>query len=270
MRVKEDVLSTELRIDWLELGAFTPRISVDQKYVDELAEDIDKNGLQKPIIVRVHPEKKTSFQLIDGEYRVRAMKKLGRSLIRAEVRTLTDSEALFLAMKINEMHGKRLTELEEGLHMLRLNEELGWSEEKIAKEYSRSQQWVSDRIKIARNASEDLRNYHSCGKISISHARKIVELPKEVQGEVVKKVVNENLSHDQTAVIVNAIKKEPERKDEILAMPIGAIAETREETERAVELAPEEPVMEVVKCPHCGKEIWVNWITHKLYAKYSD
>ncbi len=101
MSRKEDVLTANLRVEELELGAFTLRLQFDPKYVEEFAEDIRRNGQQKPIICRVHPEKSNVSQVIDGEHRVRAATKLEHSLIRAEVKQLSNEEALFLAMRIN-------------------------------------------------------------------------------------------------------------------------------------------------------------------------
>jgi len=263
---KEEVLETNVRLEELELGVFSPRKVFDAKYIDELAFSIKKEGQLKPVIVRMDKET-GKLQLIDGEHRVKALKKLGEYMVRAEVRPYSYEEALFYAMRINEMHGKRLNDLEEGIHMLRLNQELGWSEERIAKGYVKSQEWVSDRVRIARNASDDLRNYHARGKITTTHARKLVQLPKETQPDVVKRVVLDDLTSKETEELVNAIKKEPENKDYILSLPIKGMAKTVEELKRLVSTAPEEAVLETLVCPHCGKGIWVDWVARRIYAK---
>lgn len=264
----EEVSVVTIELNKLELGVFTPRLSFDDSWIKDLAEDISQNGQLKPIIVRLHPLKPNTYQVVDGEHRVRALKLLNKGSVRAEVRQLSDVEAAFLAMRVNELHGKNLSELEEGVHMLRLNKDFGWSQEEIARKFGRSQQWVSDRIKIAKNMSEDLRFYHARGKISITHAREIAELPKEVQFEAIKKVVEEGLSSKEAALLTHALKKaeNEEEKQRILQTPIKALAEAYEEPERIVEavLSEKEEIVETFTCPGCGRKAVVDWVERTL------
>jgi len=300
LKGKSDILTTNLRVEELELGVFSPRLQFDQKYVEELAEDIKNNGQQKAIITRAHPEKPNTYQVIDGEHRVRAVKKLGLPLVRAEVRALSDEEATFLAMKINEMHGKRLDIMEEGVQILKLNSgPFNWSEVKIGRMFGRSQEWVSDRIKIARQADDSVLKSITTRVVTLTHAREIVELPHEEQREVVDAVSEHKLSSRTTEALVDALKvvetpeekkavietvsklkpkqvlafsetlkeAKPEDRMEILSRPIeqyGKIVMKAEEFKRIVEMAPEEAVMEKVTCPQCGKEAWVDWIGRKV------
>ena len=256
-----------VELERLELGAFTPRLSFDEGWIRELADDIERNGQLKPILVRPHPTKPGFYQVVDGEHRVRALKLLGRTTVRAEVRRLSDAGAAFLAMRVNELHGKRLSDLEEGMHMLRLKEELGWTEEEIAERFGRSRQWVSDRIRVARNMSQDLRECHARGKISVAHAREIVELPREVQPEVVKKVVEEGLSSRQVALLVHALKKaeSEDEKQRVLQAPVKALAEIYEPEKFAEAVTSEkEEVVETFTCPGCGRKAVVDWVEKTL------
>ncbi len=264
----DEVSAVVVSLDSLELGAFTPRLMFDEGWIKELAEDISRNGQLKPIIVRPHPSKPGFYQVIDGEHRVRALGLLGMTQVRAEIRQLSDEEAVFLAMRVNELHGKRLSDLEEGSHMLKLNVEFGWTQEKIAEKLGRSQQWVSDRIRIAKNMSEDLRFYHARGKISLAHAREIAELPREVQPEIVKKVVEEGLSSRETALLTHALRRaegEDERR-RVLQAPVKALTEAYEEPARVVEtvLSRKEEIIETFTCPGCGRKATVDWVERKL------
>jgi ParB family chromosome partitioning protein len=265
----EEVSVVTVELERLELGAFTPRLSFDEAWIGELAEDIERNGQLKPIIVRPHPKKSGTYQVVDGEHRVRALRLLGRTVVRAEVRQLSDADAFFLAMRVNELHGKRLSELEEGMHMLRLSGELGWTEREIAERFGRSQAWVSDRMRVAKNMSQDLRDYHARDKISLAHAREIVELPMEVQPEVVRKVVEEGLSSRQTALLIHALKKaeSEEEKQRVLQSPAKALAEIYgREPEKFVEAAAseKEEIVETFTCPGCGRKAVVDWVEKTL------
>lgn len=188
--------------------------------------------------------------------------------MRVEVRQLSDAEAVFIAMRVNELHGKRLSELEEGMHMLRLNREFGWTQEEIAEKFGRSQPWVSQRIRIAKSVSEDLRDYYARNKISVAHAREIAELPREIQPEVVKKVVEEGLSSRETALLAHALKKAEgeEQKRRVLQTPVKALTEAYEEPEKVVEvvLSEKEEIVETFTCPGCGRKAVVDWVEKKL------
>lgn len=176
MSREKDVLTTNLRVKELELGFFTPRLQFDTKYVDELAEDIKRNGQQKPIICRSHPEKSNVYQVIDGEHRVRAVQKLGRSLIRAEVKMLTDEEAMFLALRINQLHGKRLEPMEEALHIQKMMETQKLTQQQIATKFRRTQAWVSQRLNLVTSLSPKVQE-----KVITREILSYSELPQDLE-----------------------------------------------------------------------------------------
>jgi len=157
MKRSRDILTTNLSLKQLELGVFTPRLQVDPRYIDELAEDMQLNGQQKPIICRPHPENPEVCQAVDGEYRVRAARKLGWTQIRAELRMLTDEEASLLAITINEIHGKRLDPVEEAMQLQKMMEKYGYTETKIAEKMRKSQDWVSQRLQLVKKAIPEVK-----------------------------------------------------------------------------------------------------------------
>jgi ParB family chromosome partitioning protein len=256
----EELLTTNIRLTILETGVFSPRKAFSQRYVDELADDIEKEGQLKPIIVRLHPEKPNVYQVVDGEHRVRAFRKLGRSLIRVEVRALSDEEAFFLAMRVNEMHGKRLEDLEEGLHIKRMMDEFGYTQTQVAEKFRKTQAWVSYRLRLAERLSPQTKEAFITRVIKTSHARELAELPKEDQPSVVARIVNEKLSFKDTETLVHAIKDHPDEKDEILAKPINELTlPPRDIQEFEEEHGSEKPKFETGQCPQCGAEYIINW-----------
>lgn len=253
-------LTINIRLATLETGVFSPRKAFSQRYIEELAEDIEREGQLKPIIVRPHPEKPNVYQVVDGEHRVRALRKLGRSLIRAEVTTLSDEEALFLAMRVNQMHGRRLQDLEEALHIKRMMDEFGYTQTQIAEKFKKTQAWVSYRLSLAERLSPETKDALITRVIKTSHAREIAELPKEDQPAVVARVVNENLSFKDTEMLVHAVKDHPDKKEEILAKPINELTLPPKDIQEFEERhGPEQPKFEVGKCPRCGAEYVINW-----------
>jgi len=199
--MKDNILYADLKLEELELGAFTPRLKVDQNYLDTLADDIKSVGLQKPILCRLHPENLNRIQVVDGEQIVRAIKRLGWKTVRSEVKKMSDEDAMFLAMHNNEMHGLRLDQMEEALHLLRLaSPPYNWAEWKIAEKFGKSQPWVHERLDVARNVSEALKKSMITRVITTSQARHIAQLPSDEQEEVVNTIAEPKLSVPTTKV----------------------------------------------------------------------
>jgi len=256
----EEVVTANISLDDLELGSFSPRKVFSQQYFDELAESIEREGQLKPVIVRPHPEEENRYQIIDGEHRVRTLRKLGRYLVRAEVRRLNDEEAFFLAMRVNQMHGKRLENLEEGLHIKRMMEEFGYTQIQIAEKFKKSQPWVSNRLSLANRLAPKTEEAFITHVITKSHAREIAELPREDQPAVVERVVKEKLSFKDTETLVHSIKNKPNSQAKILAKPINELTPPPMEIQEfEAEHGPEQPKFQKGRCPHCGAEYDVNW-----------
>jgi len=287
----DNIMVSNIPLDSLELGAFSPRRQFDPNYIADLASSMEDEGQLEPILVRPHPTEPNKWQLIDGEHRVRALKKIGKTLVRAEIRPLGDQEADVLAMLKNELHGERLTPFEEGLHLYKLMQTYGWSQEEVGTPFHRKQQWVSDRVKLVADASPELIESFTTRVVNVAKARAISQLPKEEQALIVRKVVDKKLPIHATVGLVHAIKAAPEKKKDILEKPIDFYAKefkdpkqlesalltikptddflkkaeeirTREQVDKVFAEALEkgrEPVT-AEKCPGCGREIRIDWV----------
>jgi ParB family chromosome partitioning protein len=263
-----EVSTVNLELEQLETDVFSPRKTFSENYVEELAESIEREGQLKPIIVRVHPTKPNVYQVIDGEHRVRALKKLGCSAVRAEVRRLGDEEAFLLAMRVNEMHGKRLEELEEGLHIKKMMEQFGYTQTDVAERFKKTQAWASYRLALVERLAPETREALITRVIETAHAREIAELPKEDQPVVVAKVASDKLSFKKTEALVHAIKDNPESKEEILAKPVEIVAPLPEDLQKFVEEhGAEQPKFSEWACMVCGAEYVVNWVWCEIRLK---
>jgi ParB family chromosome partitioning protein len=263
-----EVLTVNLRLEQLETDVFSPRKTFSEGYISELAESIEQEGQLKPIIVRAHPTKLNIYQVIDGEHRIRALRKLGREVVRAEVRRLSDEEAYLLAIRVNEMHGKRLEELEEGLHIKRMMEQFGYTQTDVAERFKKTQAWVSYRLALVEKLAPETREAFITRVIDATHAREIATLSKEDQATVVNKVVRNGLSSRKTAALVYAIKEHPDNKEEILSKPVEVVAPLPEDLQKFVEEhGTEQPKFSEWTCEVCGTEYIVNWVWCEIRLK---
>src|SRR5690606_24011984 len=69
---------------------FQPRTIFDEDKIEELSRTIHTHGMIQPIVVREYDSDK--FEIIAGERRWRAIKKLGWDTIPAIVKKMTDTE----------------------------------------------------------------------------------------------------------------------------------------------------------------------------------
>ena len=85
-----------------------------KEYIQELADGIREIGLQTPIVVRPNPDPKSGkkYRIVAGECRFRASKLAGKKHIRAEVKNLTDEEALTLQV-VENIARKQVEPMEE-------------------------------------------------------------------------------------------------------------------------------------------------------------
>lgn len=75
-----------------------PRTEFDAKALQELADNIDKNGLLQPITVRQTAQ---GYEIVAGERRFRAMQLLGKTSVECIVVHITDQQNALLALSEN-------------------------------------------------------------------------------------------------------------------------------------------------------------------------
>lgn len=90
---------------------YQPRTVFDEERIDELLQTIKTHGVIQPIVVRVREGK---FEIIAGERRWRAVKKLGLETVPAIIREFNDAQAASIAL-IENLQREGLTAIEEAL-----------------------------------------------------------------------------------------------------------------------------------------------------------
>ena len=188
------------------------RIRKDQGNIDELAQNIQKNGLINPIVIT--PDN----QLIAGERRVRACKKLGWSKIEAKVMDISDYEdKLMVEISENELR-KNFT----------FSEKLKWAERLERIEKVKAEERVKQGAKVGagltNNKERPMQNFAGGGKGNTRD--KVAEEIGLGSGETYRKAkfIKENADEEM-------IKKLDE--DEISVH--GAYQELREQKEKLEE-----------------------------------
>ncbi|WP_294796743.1 ParB/RepB/Spo0J family partition protein [uncultured Fenollaria sp.] len=172
-----------------------PRQSFKEDTIKELAESIEKNGLLQPIVVR--PMAGGKYQIIAGERRYRAFKKLGRASIPAIVRDYEDEEVDKLQL-VENVQREDLNPYDEAIAYLKLKEKYGLKQDDIAKAVGKSRPYISNMTRLLSLEDEILEMLKN-GEITVSHAKLILSVEtKEERLKLAHKIKDAGLTVKKT------------------------------------------------------------------------
>lgn len=191
-----------LPVDRLVSGQYQPRTFFDEKALVELAASIQSEGIIQPLIARKLDADK--FEIIAGERRWRAACLAGLKVVPVVVRNVSDDTALAFAL-IENIQREELNPMDEAGAFVRLAEQFGMTHEEIAERVGRSRSAVSNMMRLL-SLPDEIKHLLRSGKIEMGHARALLSLSPEEQGDIVSRIVNENLTVRQVEKLVNSAK----------------------------------------------------------------
>ena len=198
----EPSAANDLLVDEISPNRLQPRSYFDDTKLEELVTSIEEHGVLQPVVVQ---KADSGYELIVGERRWRASKKLGLKKIPAVIREVSDAQSLEIAI-IENIHRQDLNPIEEAEAYARLANEFALTQEMVAKKVGKSRTAVANTLrllKLSRNIKEDLISE----KISMGHARALLGLENSKQMEILRKeIIKQDLTVRQTEGRVNKIK----------------------------------------------------------------
>jgi ParB family chromosome partitioning protein len=169
-----------------------PLRRVDTDTVVELAKSIESNGLLQPILVRPY---NGSYEVVFGNHRLEACRRLGWKLIPADVKEVNDEEGFLLRVVENLQRNVTINPLTEARGYIRLIER-GWTINSIAKRVGKSDSYISDRVGLIRRLHPDVaRRIQENGRIRPSHCEVLARIhSKNSQLELSELIERKGLS----------------------------------------------------------------------------
>jgi len=179
-----------LPIEQVYPGRSQPRTIFAQTEIDELADSIRQLGILQPLIVRPHPTRMGSYEIIAGERRWRAAQQARLHEVPALVRELSDGEALEIAL-VENLQRENLSPVEEAEAYKRLMDEFSHTQEALAKIVGKSRSHVANMLRLLQlpaNAKEMLMD----GRLTAGHARALLTAsnPVALAEAIVKRGLN--------------------------------------------------------------------------------
>ncbi|SDF48288.1 Effector of nucleoid occlusion Noc [Fontibacillus panacisegetis] len=187
---------------------YQPRTIFDDEKIDELCQTIRTHGVIQPIVVRYRNDK---YEIIAGERRWRAVKKLGMETIPAILREFNDSQAASIAL-IENLQREGLTAIEEAIAYQNLIELHELTQESLAQRLGKSQSTIANKIRLL-NLPEKAKNALMERKITERHARALLSLDsEELQHKVLEEIISKELNVKQTEARIAFYKEVSKNK----------------------------------------------------------
>lgn len=192
----------EVPVERIRPNPYQPRTDFEEGALSELVESIRTNGLLQPLVVRPTRE---GWQVVAGERRLRALKKLGWTRAPVVVRELSDQQMLVLAL-VENLQRENLSPIEEGEGYRELMEAFDLTQSQVAERVGKDRSTISNLLRLL-ELDEEVKEMVRSGALSAGHARAILGLDgSEVQVELARKVMEEDLSVRATERKVRRLK----------------------------------------------------------------
>ncbi|WP_033827346.1 nucleoid occlusion protein [Bacillus andreraoultii] len=208
---KEEIV--KIPLDEIIPNRFQPRTIFDEEKIDELARTIHTHGIIQPIVVR--QLENGQYEIIAGERRYRAIKKLGWDTVPAIIKEMNDKQTASIAL-IENLQREELTPIEEALAYNQLIEIHELTQEALAQRLGKSQSTVANKLRLLK-LPQQLQEALLTKAITERHARALMPLKdEEKQLKVLNEIIEKNLNVKQTEERVNKLlsnetKKRPKR-----------------------------------------------------------
>lgn len=214
-RIEEFEEVKKIPIDLIVPNRFQPRTVFDDDRIEELSRTIHTHGIIQPIVVREFEN--GQFEIIAGERRWRAMKKLGWDEVPAIVKNLNDTETASVAL-IENLQREELSPIEEAVAYGKLLELHNLTQEALAQRLGKGQSTVANKLRLLK-LPQPVQDALLSKAITERHARSLIPLKNpEKQVKLLEEIIEKNLNVKQTEDRVirlleqNNSKPKPKRK----------------------------------------------------------
>ena len=195
--------STEIDISKITLNPFQPRSAFDKEKLEELVISIKNIGLIQPITIK--KISKNKFQLISGERRLRAFKKLSIDKIPCYIRKADDQQSLEMAL-VENIHRQDLDSIEIAISYKRLIEEIKLTQEELSEKIGKKRSTITNYLRLLK-LNPIIQSGIKDGFISMGHGRSMINIDDEkLQLSIYERIISKNLSVRNTEKLISSLK----------------------------------------------------------------
>ena len=221
-------MQERIAIEKIDISLSEMRLTRPEQ-ITSMHDSLHRLGQLNPVVVRPI---ETGYQLLDGFKRYYASLEMGWADLRAQVVEADEVQAKTMILSYNQQ-GSCLVDYEQAQIVYSLNKEHLLTQKEIASVLKYSHSWVSRRIMLIERLSEKVKSQLQLGKITPTHARELVKLPRGKQDEFVKLIIDNNLTSRQTSRLVSLYLAAKSAEEQIYLgqHPLAALNQQIEEVE---------------------------------------
>lgn len=211
-KIRNDKLEStihDIPVKQISSGKYQPRSQFDLQKIQSLADSIREEELLQPIVVEKINE--SSYKIIAGERRWRAVKLLGHKTIACIIKNRPNEKKAFLSL-VENIQREGLNPIEEAIAYKRLQTDFGLTHEKISQKVGKSRSAISNMLRLL-ELDEQVQNGLRVGSIEMGHGRALISLSPKLQREIFQKIIREKSSVRDTELLVRKVQY-PTTRDE--------------------------------------------------------
>ena len=199
--MNREPLIQNVNIDYIIPNRFQPRLTFDEKSLNELASSIKEHGIIQPLVLRRLGDK---YEIIAGERRYKAAQLAGLTEVPAIISNIDDNKSAEIAL-VENVQRRNLNSLEEAKSYKKILDKEGLTQDELAKKIGVSQSTIANKLRLL-NLTSEAQDALMNDKISERHARSLLSVTDpEKQKALLNKVISERLTVRQ---LDDEIKKE--------------------------------------------------------------
>lgn len=195
----------DLSVANLQPGVYQPRKDLSPQALEELAASIQSQGIIQPIVVRQLVS--GGYEIIAGERRWRAAKQAGLKQVPCLIKQVDDRAAIAMAL-IENIQREDLNVMEEAQALERLQHEFSLTHQQVAEVIGKSRTTVTNLLRL-NQLSDEVKQLLASKQLEMGHARALLMLSGDQQGEIAHAVAKKQLSVRQTEQLVKKCLSDP-------------------------------------------------------------
>lgn len=197
--LQQTPIVNNISIDLLIPNPYQPRKTFNEETINGLALSIKEYGVLNPILVRKVNDK---YEIIAGERRVRAAKKIGLSQIPAIIKNLDDKQVASIAL-IENLQRENLNPIEEAKSYQEILALTKMTEKELGTKLGKSQGAIANKIRLL-TLPNNIQAAVIQKKISEKHARSLMKVSSpEKQTEYLNETINNKLTVKELDNLIN-------------------------------------------------------------------
>jgi ParB family chromosome partitioning protein len=190
---QEEINVSLIPIENIQANKQNPRSIFSEEELIDLSNSIKEKGIVQPIIVRKR-DNDSSYEVIAGERRWRAAQIAQLDKIPAIIKSLSDDDALEIAI-IENVQRSNLNPIDEASGYKRLIDIYNYTQEDLANVIGKSRSYIANILRLT-NLPLKVQEYLSSGKLTIGHARALIG--SDDAEKIASLVIEKELSVRQT------------------------------------------------------------------------